>query len=201
MKYFKSEDAKEVARPFSWSKSASNEYKIKKLQSRVNKLTPEIKTKEFSFVGTPAAGALFYVPLFTIAEGLGEDERIGDKITVKSIEIRGASNVNGSLPADMYIVCNEDPNLTPAIGHFIFTAGGHYLVNQGKEIYHKYVDSGSWDQSINYKKYFKNLVVKYRSTTTGALLATNNYCFVVVNRSAASTLSSEFSIKIRYTDN
>ena len=172
--------------------------KIKRLQRQVASISPELKTKQFSFSTTVATGALTSIPLFEIAEGNGEEERIGDRIRVKSISIRG--NVNAQLNnVDFYIVKYNLPATTPLYAHFLAEPGGHFATNEGTEIYHKLCSSGAWDQLINFKRNYKNLIVKYTSNPAGTVIDHNNY-YIVIKNLSGSSVTPRISVQVKYTD-
>jgi len=172
--------------------------KIKRLQRQVANISPELKTKQFSYSTTVATGALIYLPLFEIAEGNGEEERIGDRIRVKSISIRG--NVNAQLNnVDFYIVKYNFPTAVPLYAHFLAEPGGHLSSNNGREIYHKLCSSGAYDQLINFKRNYKSLIVKYTQNPAGTVIDQNNY-FIVVKNFSGSNVTPRFSVEVKYTD-
>jgi len=172
--------------------------KIKRLQRQVANISPELKTKQFSFSTSTPNATIAFVPLFEIAEGNGEDERIGDRIRVKSISIRG--NVNAQLNnVDFYIVKYNFPTATPLYSHFLAEAGGHLSVNNGREIYHKLCSTGAYDQMINFKRNYKNLIVKYTANAAGTAIDHNNY-FIVVKNLSGSTIIPRMSVEVKYTD-
>jgi len=157
-----------------------------------------LKTKQFSYSTTVATGAFTSVAMFEIPEGNGEDERIGDRIRVKSISIRG--NVNDQLNnVDFYIVKYKLPGSVPVYTDFLAEPGGHIAVNEGTEIYHKLCSSGAWDQLINFKRNYKNLIVKYGTNAAGTSIDQNNYQIVIKNLSG-SNITPRISVQIKYTD-
>lgn len=171
--------------------------KIQKLQRRVAAMTPEVKTKQFTWTTAVATGSIVQLQLFNIPEGTGEDERIGDRIRIKSISIRGNPNF-GLDDVDFYIVKLNDVSAIPLPGNFLNVPGGHLASDIGREIFHKQFQVGSLDQTLSYKKYFKSpLVVKY--TNVGTTPDQNNW-FLVVKNLSGSSFNTKFSVEIKYTD-
>jgi len=74
---------------------------------------PELKFKDFSVssitVPNTAAGALNYTTWNSIANGTGESERIGRKVTLRYIQVTGDISLNESI----------DPNTTADVVRFI----------------------------------------------------------------------------------
>lgn len=154
-----------------------------------------MKTKQFEWSPSVANNAVGYLPLFSIPEGTGEDERIGDKIKVKSIAIRG--NFANTNLIDFYIIELDRNSDAPLFTDFVNVAGGHLLVDHGKEVFHQQTATGTPLVTLNMKKYYKNgLTVTFDSA--GSVI-TNRYLMVVKNKSGA-TVISRTSIEIKYTD-
>lgn len=177
----------------------SADSKYKRLARRVTAISPEVKIITYSSVladigNNAAAGIDLFTP---IIEGTGDNERIGDKIKVKSIEVRGIHSDNND-KVDLYLVNPHDLG-TPAVGDFVGTVGGHYFKNKGTEIYHKGPTTGS---SVNdvcaIRKYFSKypLGVHY---TSADVPDKNRYWLIIINRSGI-VFTANLSVKIKYID-
>lgn len=177
--------------------AAANQRQIQLLQRRVAALSPEVKTKQFTWTTLSADSTIVYAYLFPLPEGTGEDERIGDSVKIKSISIRADPNF-GNDDIDFYIIKNEQPDRIPGYSDFLSVPGGHLKTTIGKEIYHKLFNVGSLDQTLNYKKYFKTpLVVKYG---TGGTEAQHNNWYIVIRNSSGASFNVKMSIELKYTD-
>lgn len=192
--------ARDPHQKFAWNQTQQmNTMKLKSLQRKLNAITPETKIITYSSVLTIADSAAGGVDIFAlIAEGTADNERIGDKIKVKSIEIRGIHSENQD-SVDLYVVNPIDHSVAPAYTDFVGSPGGHYFKNKGYEVYYKGVTTGSSvNDACNFRKYYNKSPLNVHYDSSNAPDKNRFWC-IIINRSGGS-LTSRLSFKIKYTE-
>jgi len=180
-----------------------NDYSVAKRLRKVEALArankPELKSISFVVAGNMGALTGFAnVDLTNIAEGTASNERIGDKIHLVSMEIRGLIDPDIDAHA---IKCNSTTKPTAAL----FTGGvGTFLLesetgSRFRELFHY----RSW-QTID--GFLGNFALKRKlgyncqySGTLGTTAQLGCTTITLVNRSAAAKNYS-FTVRLFYTD-
>jgi len=91
--------------------------KVNRLEKRVRNNTPEKKYCILAGTSNIVTGGDYGVFCTQIDEGLGTDERIGNRIRVMSVECQGDT----STPLDVYILNAKDDKDLPGAAEFVGT--------------------------------------------------------------------------------
>jgi len=172
--------------------------RLKKVERLARSNRPELKSITFVAAGTIAAGALINVDCTAIAEGTASNDRIGDKIHLKRIEIRGV--IDPDLDAHI-IKCNSTTKPTAAL----FTSGiGTFLLesetgSRFREILHyrngqtieDFTSTFAVNRKLGYNCYY--------SGTLGSTAQIGCTTVTVINRNTAAK-NHAFTVRMYYTD-
>lgn len=183
--------------------------RVKRVERRAAFNKPEMKTITLSanlFTatgGTPVADNTVTVTQpCRIAQGTGVNERVGDKIRVWRIEVRGIAD-NG---LDHYIVQNHT-STTPGITSFTSQIGAYLLDSENNKrftewIHYRNYYTGSGATSISplkfHQKFRNGIIIKYNGSASTSVVD-NEVSYVVVNR-AGQNLQANVSLRMWYTD-
>lgn len=183
--------------------------RVKRVERRSALNKPEMKTKTIELNAWPSAGGTA-IPVNTvnllqpcqIAEGTGSTDRIGDKIRVWRIEVRGLADIG----LDHYIIQNHTTS-NPGISSFGGEAGAYLLDSENNKRFTEwvhyrnyYTGTASTDiVNVKFSQKWKNgIIVKYNgSASTSAVDNVVNY--VILNRTGGSR-SASVSLRMWYTD-
>ena len=172
--------------------------RLRKVEALARSNRPEVKTTTIVAAGNLAAGSLVNVNSTTIAEGTGPDERIGDRIHIKRIEIRGL--IDPDLDAHI-IKCNSTTKPTAAV----FTSGvGTFLLDSEigsrfREILH--YRNGTSIEDFN-STFSVNRKLGYSCRFSGSLSSTaqiGGTVVTLINRNTAAK-NYAFTVRLYYTD-
>ena len=178
--------------------SSSIAKRLKKVETLARSNKPETKSVTFVAAGTIAAGGIINVDCTNIAEGSSSNERIGDKIHVQRIEIRGL--IDPDLDAHV-IKCNATTKPTTAL----FTSGiGTFLLqselgSRFREILH--YRNGQSIEDFN-STFAVNRKLGYNCHYSGTLGTTAQIgctTVTVLNRTTA-VKNHAFTVRLYYTD-
>jgi len=178
--------------------SSSIAKRLKKVETLARTNKPEIKTVTFVAAGALAAGGIINVDCTNIAEGTASNQRIGDKIHVQRIEIRGIIDPE----LDSHIIkCNATTKPSAAL----FTSGvGTFLLqselgSRFREILHyrngQTIDDFSATFAVN-RKLGYNCHYSGQLGTTAQIGCTT---VTVLNRTTASK-NHAFTVRLYFTD-
>jgi len=172
--------------------------RLRKVEALARSNRPELKSITFVAAGSLAAGALVNVDCTNIAEGTASNERIGDKIHIKRIEIRGV--IDPDLDAHV-IKCNSTTKPTAAL----FSSGlGTFLLeseigSRFREILH--YRNGQTIEDFT-SKFAVNRKLGYNCHYSGTLGSTAQLgctTVTVINRNTSSK-NHAFTVRLYFTD-
>lgn len=174
--------------------------RLKRMEYQVYRNRPEMKTATVALTGNITAGALSLMQPCRLGTGTTPAQRIGDKIRLYRIEVRGT----GDNRFDQYII-QKKTTTDPTIASFT-TASGAYIfdslnTNQFTEwLHYRNIAAGPNSFSgVKYQKRFKGgIVVKYNGSAATNVVD-NEIIVAVVNRSSSS-LAYDCTCRIWYTD-
>lgn len=183
--------------------------RVKRVERRSALNKPEMKSISLSFNGFTSTGGT-PVPVNSvqllqpcrIAEGTGINDRIGDKIRVWRIEVRGLSDI----ALDHYIMQNHTSS-DPGISSFGSRAGAYLLDSENNKRFTEWIhyrnyytgDSNTNACSLKFHQKFKNgIIVKYNGAASTSVVD-NAVNYVIVNRSGSACAAS-ISLRMWYTD-
>lgn len=202
----------EMAMSSPYLKKPALEVKVARLQKQVSQMAKDRETKSFdtalsfTFDGTaevPATGQLCLVP-----QGATAQQRIGEKIVVKSVQIRASiglvpsTSATSSSTAMMYLIQDKQANGAAASVTDIFT--GTNLCEAMRDIttyrrfnvlaqwYHTFTPQAGVSTAYNNQQYHLELYKKVNipiifDSTTGAITElTGNNIFLVAGTDTAS---------------
>lgn len=183
--------------------------RVKRVERRAAFNKPEMKSITLSLNalastgGTPlAANTLQLLQPCRIAEGTGINDRIGDKIRVWRIEVRGISDVH----IDHYIMQNHTAT-DPGISSFTSRCGAYLLDSENNKRFTEWLhyrnyytgDQSTEPVSIKFHQKFKNgIIVKYNGSASTSLVD-NGLNYVLLNRTGG-TGDASVSLRMWYTD-
>lgn len=173
--------------------------RIKRIEHQVYRNRPEMKTITFNSEPSLADNSLVNILLTNIANGSDINERIGDKIRVYRVELRGWTDVT----LDNYLIQCKTTTV-PTVANFT-TSGGAYIVDsdntsrftEWKHYRNQHVTGGTTPIKMSHS--FKGgILVKYNGplSTNGV---DNQLVFTILNRSGA-TRQANFTCRVWYTD-
>jgi len=172
--------------------------RLKNVERLARSNRPEQKSITFVAAGSLAAGALINVDCTNIAEGTASNERIGDKIHINRIEIRGL--IDPDLDAHV-IKCNSTTKPTAAL----FSSGiGTFLLeseigSRFREILH-YRNGQTIEDFLS--KFYVNRRLGYNCHYSGTLGSTAQLgctTVTVINRNTAAK-NYAFTVRLYFTD-
>lgn len=183
--------------------------RVKRVERRSALNKPEMKSRTIELNAWTATGGTA-IPVNSvslnlpcaIAEGTGVNDRIGDKIRVWRIEVRGVSDIG----LDHYIMQNHTTS-NPGISSFGGECGAYLLDSENNKrftewIHYRnyYTGTVSTDPvSLKFHQKWKNgIIVKYNGSA-GTSVVDNAITYCVVNRTGSSRNCST-SIRMWYTD-
>lgn len=155
--------------------------KVVALEKKVRKNTAEVKFKDtnLSNVLTPTAGGLatnFY--LTDIAQGPSKGERIGDKIRILKVEVRGTTSTVG---LDLYL-CKNRTGAPISSSMFATSSAGTFLeTNDFVEYHHEGVGLKSAGPVFRFAKSFGSGLVNSYNLPDSTSLQSNRLMFVLRN--------------------
>jgi len=182
--------------------------KLKVLERKVRANTPEVKVHYDSANGTIGPNVLVGEFLTEIAQGTDAGNRIGTRIKVQSVEVRGYA----TKPIDIYLCKTVDDKDGPLLADFSSGLAGAMGFH---EKLHTYIQStaGNLTSSTDtpqtchnflVKKKFPNgLIVEFDNTSGGYGDCTrNSLWFIAINQIVGSSAAEKvyFNIKVEYTD-
>lgn len=161
-----------------------------------------------------------YLLLNGLVPGTGATQRVGMKITIKSLELRGYWGVTPATGVDQIaryaIVLDKQPNgATPAVGNHLLannvlsprslTQRKRYKTLLDKtRAFNATAEPGSFAPFYYYMKLSRPLVVDYNSGTAGTVADISSnalYLYTVSTQAAGVTASLIYGYcRIRYTD-
>ena len=176
--------------------------RLKRAERQIQLNKPEVKSQRFFFNsstdtgGTQIAdGAVSVLRICGVSQGTSSDDRIGDKVRIKRIHIRG--HVDNRL--DYYLI-RLNGNTQPKYEDFSPQQGG-FLSNeksiQFKEV--SYMNSlwRSGETRLNFDRKFNHIVKFLNNTATG--MSDGEFVIVVKNDSGALR-NCNFCGSVWYTD-
>lgn len=178
-------------------RSMAKRMRIVEMRSLNNR--PEMKSITFAASGTIAAGAVVNINACNIAEGAGKNERIGTRIRLWRVEIRGAAS--GEL--DRYIIqCHTTSEPTSAV----FTSGkGAFILDSERnarftEWQHRNNFNVNQEDVTNFKQIqkFRGMECIYNGNTSTSGIR-NQIVFTILNRDAA-VQNYNVSVRLWFTD-
>lgn len=187
--------------------ASSNAAAILKLQKRVRANTPEIKTINFTQTAAILGNTLRKDHLTQIIEGNRSRDRIGVRIKIHSIEIRGST----SYPLPIYLVRPFKAGTQPVSTDLtsLVSPGAMF----GETVHHVYKQSVTapnalhifTNTDINYnfvmKHTFKGgLVCTYDAATGNYDDVTRNPLFFCVQNYTSNSQNVAYDMRIRFTD-
>lgn len=110
---------------------------LSKLRSDVNKLKRSVEVKS-QVTNAPIAAipdlsaavpTVYNVPEFTILQGITDSTRIGNRITLQSVELAGVISSGASSVTRMYLVLDKQSNGATATAADVFDGGGPGFMN------------------------------------------------------------------------
>lgn len=131
----------------------------------------------------------------SILPGTGENQRVGNEVRIKSIEVTFQPEAQPAL--DVYLVRPDSGTVIPITGHFSGTQGGRYKDNEGWEIKHWLLGGSnsnsfySIDDRVSFKYPMK---VKY----DGNFVRLNTVYFAVTNHTGATVNNLNGNIRVRF---
>ena len=161
-----------------------------------------VETKEFTNVygAGLANGTVGYADLCNIAQGSAANQRIGNKVQILKVEIRGCTNLTAAPAwASIYIVAPKD-NAVPTASWCAGVPGGHINPLFGNELALKvYHTSQTPSPRIIWKPKYP-WIVQYSDAAGNA--GFRNRCFLMVSNfgAPAATLTPALSYKVWYRD-
>jgi hypothetical protein len=172
---------------------------IQRLSRQVYRNRPELKCNTATTTTNIAAGGAWNVQPCRIDAGTGSDDRIGGKIRIWRIEVRGSADPI----VDAYIIlCKStslpaNTNFTSQVGAYIvdevnnngFTELAHYTNPHGNEA----------DQRIKFSYRFKGGLLTSFSSAASTSIVRNEITATFLNRSTAAA-NINLNVRIWYTD-
>lgn len=178
---------------------------VAKRLKRVERLAaankPEMKTITWAASGALATNTLANVELTNIAQGVGINDRVGDRIRVWRVEIRGTSD-----PSLDHYLFQQRTTSTPTVGVFTSTIGA-YLADsetntrwtEWKHYRNLYGGGGGSDLPLKFsQKFINGIIVKYNGSTSTSVV-NNGLIYTTLNRDASSRTRA-VTIRVWYTD-
>lgn len=179
--------------------------RVKRVERRAAFNKPEMKTKTFTRNDYTTTGGtalvdntVALISMCNITEGTGINERIGDKIRIWRVEVRGIATTN----LDHYIMQNHtstNPGITSfsdQIGAYLVDSESNKRFTEWKH-YRNYYSDGV--VGLKFQQKFRNgIIVKYNGAL-GTQVVDNALNYVCVNRSGASQ-SLNCTLRVWYTD-
>lgn len=172
--------------------------RLKVMERQIYRNRPEMKTATVSLNGTISNNTLSLLQPCRLATGTTVASRIGDKIRVYRIEVRGAINNR----IDSYII-QQKTTTQPSIASFGAREGCYLLdslnTNQFTEWVHYRNGNMLGDGPAKFSKKFKGgIVVKYNGDLSTSV-CDNEIVVVLVNRSGGGR-NADLSVRMWYTD-
>lgn len=179
------------------TKRDSTNYRLAKLESVQRQRRPELKRLVIPFDGSISINSMLVKSCTAINEGTGENERIGNSITLKSIRWTGHS----SQPTDFHIVMSK-ANDVPAYIDFTLSGAIGKQFNRDEFVTLRHVSNfhthAASTCSIN-KVFPKGMRVSYTGAAASSIINNAIYCTAANGNTAATTLQG--TIVVYYTDN
>lgn len=189
--------------PFAQFAAPSSE--MAKRLRRVEKLASankgEMKHKVMNCVLTPAAANVASVNLTDLSLGNAVNQRVGNKIKIWRVEIRGLANVQLD-----YLVLQSHDGSAPGVGDFHITGAYGSMITDSKlntkfTEWKHFRNPNYYTGSLGLKiilKFKTGMIVKYDGSTTAPV--ENALYAVVVNGTPSTTNTSYGTARIWYTD-
>lgn len=182
---------------------ATNRYKsanaTRNLVRQINQNKGEIKKAYFSANAlSVGSSGVQVIDLSGITQGVEDDERIGRRIRIYSVDIRVSMN---SRNLDCYLIQGLK-NTTPAYTDFAATYCGHLVQNSRYEFRElKYLKSlDSLTSFFFYKKTWKNGLPVYYDGPNATDGVRNCLFLVFRNSTGTAVNSNHFSVVMTYRD-
>lgn len=175
-------------------------FRLNRLERKVAQLSPEVKYKSNNINVTVAAGGINIWDLTAMSTGANENNRIGDKIKLKTLAITGGPTATNA-PIDFYIIRPKEANVPPVATNFEAVMGGHYVPTNGWAIRHYYLGGSHRDSfyRVNDRVNFKNPMIIEYADNASTHPTKNRLYGVFINRSAAAVPVSGSAL-MSYTD-
>lgn len=202
--------------------------KKRALKSRVRRLEKkllqgEVKYDTTQFTGTVSAGSPVFLNPVQIAQGDADDQRIGNKIMIKSLQIRAYFNNNLTTPSNNYRMVIFKANKNAPNANELFDSGvtdglkafrnPDYLKNYKviKDIIVSKTNRAIWDSFANVAQYpvsfrmhqlYFTLEMPFHYTGGTSLDIADNSLNVVLfcGEGTPGAVIYDLDCKIRYTD-
>lgn len=173
--------------------------KDRQIMKRISKLESNVQLKIHDYNITISAGydSPFILTLNDVTQGDNDTERIGDKITMKRLELKGAFFQGASTSTLARLMIIYDTNNTITAGTQIFNASDQTAVFSPKV----------WDYRSNYKILFdRTLSIRGWQTSSGDLSIARQISFnLKLNKLtrflATSTTINHGALKLVYVSN
>lgn len=183
--------------------------RVKRVERRAALNKPEMKSVTLSLNALAATGGtaladntVTLLQPCRIAEGTGINDRIGDKIRVWRIEVRGVADVG----LDQYIIQSHTSS-APGITSFTSQIGAYLLDSESNKRftewlhYRNYYTAAFTDNAspVKFVQKFRNgIIVKYNSSASTGVVD-NEVSYVAVNRSGGNRVAN-LTLRMWYTD-
>jgi len=177
--------------------------RVKRVEAKVAAQRPETKVYtavDFVAGGSIAAGGIDFFELGDIVEGTGFNERVGNKIRVHKVEVRGSAGVMvgvGLLKSKLAV----DPAGADFEGSKIPFLKGDQLGNTYVPLYEHTAknEATSLITMVKFSRSWKaGIPVSYEDPTTGSCSHNNLYVYGV--NLQALPASCQLSVRVWYTD-
>jgi len=183
--------------------------KITSLEKRVRNNTPEKKYCILAGSTTIVTNGDYGVFLTQIIEGLGSDERVGNRIRVLSVECQGETGT----PLDVYLLNARDDKDLPGAAEFVGIEAGSFTRPERAHTY-KHVMSGNWGSSqttatfstypYRITKDFgpNGIIVEFDNATGNYTDCIRNPLWLFINNHSpiGSSQRMSYNTKVVYTD-
>lgn len=178
--------------------------RVKRVEAKVAAQKPETKVyTAVDFIpagGTLGGNSVAYFELGDIVEGTGFNERIGNKIRVHKVEVRGLAGTMVGV-----VLLKSKLAVAPAIADFEGDVVPFIVGNQLGNVYvplHEHIankESSALISLIQFSKTFKaGIPVSYEDPTTGSCSHNNMYVVAVNHQTLPATV--QLTARVWYTD-
>ena len=175
-------------------------YRLTRLERKVGQLTPEQKYFEKIVNVTVNTGVAYVFDFTQIVAGTAENERLGDKVRIKSIKFSGGPTATNA-PVDIHIVRPVASSSPPVLSDFGGVIGGHYHPRNGWSIRHYSLGGADRDSfyRVNERITFKNPMQVVWADNASNNPSKNRIFGVIINQTGAAVPVSCSAI-VTYTD-
>lgn len=175
---------------------------VLRLYRTVQSRAPEMKFRDFPLTnGSQPTGSVISVDLCNIPQGVTRNDRIGSKVLIKGIQVRGrncSAPQNFSMPT-MFIL-RSFTNTQPLIGDFNTQYGVFVEPREFKE-HLQYQPQAQMGGSIKKNVYFGKRGMQIQYTGTGGTSSVRNRMYLAnVNPLGGNAQNVSLSARVWYTD-